>query len=139
MRFLLPICAVFLTLTLVTRAAYSVQQFHGSDLVGHVHDDGPSNIDYTSPLNALMAHQHIHEHKEHSPHQDDSSAPLDQSGGTNEHSHSHTHVLNDYSAWVATDSTLETPISALSSVFSSADDEIYFFDFLSRIFRPPIV
>lgn len=117
MRFLLPIFAVFFTLTLVSRTVSSVQHFYTSDLVSH---------------------EHAHEHSEHGPDQAHSSASSEHSSAPTGHSHSHTHVLIEYAAWVDTNSALKTHIVAPQSIFSSAVENIYFFNFLSRIFRPPI-
>lgn len=137
MRFVLSFISVLMTLTLVSRSAFPAPQFYTSGSDSHAHKPVSSGTHDTVFLNGFLAHEHAHGHEEHGSGSEDSATPAE-SSSPDAHSHSHVHILIESAAWIAADSTLNTSIIIPPTATWSVAEESYVFNFLSRIFRPPI-
>lgn len=133
--------AILLTLTLVSRAAFPASQFYLSSVDNHTHGEDLADIHNIFFLNGMIAHEHEHDHE----HQHDDKATPDDSPKTslpsdqpNGHSHSHTHVAFENTAWANPEVSINSTMIAPQVQNWSVTEDTYFFNFLSRIFRPPI-
>lgn len=138
MRFVFSFLAVLISLTLVSRAAFPAAQFYTSGSNNHAHDDASSDGHSTVFLNGFLAHEHTHDHEERGSDHDDSTSTSEPRSNPSGHSHSHVHILVESAAWIATDSMFKTAVLIPPTASWSVVEDIYVFNFLSGIFRPPI-